>query len=339
MRTWVSVCLALAAALGLPGAPAQDAPHIYGIHTWGAGAGGLLNGKSGWSVELIHTIPIFWDLTHAQAVDIVNDGWTLVLRIDHDPYTGQTLPKTAAQRSAYSAGCQTIVASFEDVCHTWILGNEFNASFGGSVSVAEAEAAYRDARAAIHAVQPEATVLVGAVAPWNATMTGSGPYGQAWLDYFYDLVHRLGADADGFAIHAYGGRGGDTDPRDDTDWGFGIYARWMEIIESDPGAATKPVYLTEMNHAADGGSGGFPFNSYDAGYIQRCFEEIGTWNETHAHRIRCACWFAYANGGFPGYNISTSSQMADDFRDATDHTNWIGADTTAVPQRLWTHFR
>jgi hypothetical protein len=328
-------------SLPLAAAPAFDAPHIYGIHTWGAGANGLLNGKSGWSVELIHTIPVFFDLTHAQAQQIVNEGFTLVLRIDYDPFTGQTLPKTGGEISSYVAGCQTIVASFEDVCHTWILGNEFNASFGGTVTAAQAEAAYRPARDAIHALQPDAVVLVGAVAPWNTTLSGSGPYpsNRQWLNYFYELVHRLGSDADGFAIHAYGGRSGDTDPRDDDELGFGVYKRWMEIVESDAGAATRPVYLTEMNHAADGGSGGVPFNSYDAGYIQRLFEEIGTWNETHAHRIRCACWFSYANGGFPGYNISTNSQMQSDFRDATATTNWIGADTTGLGGRVWTFYR
>lgn len=318
-----------------------DAPHIYGIHTWGAGANGLLSGKTGWSVELTHTVPVFFDLTHAQGQSIVNEGFTLMLRIDYDPFTGQTLPKTPAQVTSYAAGCAAIATDFRDICSHYIIGNEYNASFGGTVTAAQAEAAYRAARSAILGVQPEAIVIVGAVAPYNATLSGSGPYpsNRPWLNYFHELVHRLGGDAGAFAIHAYGGRGGDTDPRDDNDMGFAVYEDWMEIIESHPGAAARPVYLTEMNHAVDGGTGGFPANSYDAGFIQRCFEEIAAWNAARPHNIRAACWFAYANGGFPGYNISTNSQMAQDFRDATQNTNYIGWDTTAVDAEAWTLYR
>jgi hypothetical protein len=331
-------------------APGVDAPHIYGIHTWNnTGANSLLNGKSGWTVELMHANPNppFFDLTHAQAQQIVAEGWTLVIRIDYDPYTGQTLPENSSQRTAYNASCEAIVAQFSDVCHTWIIGNEFNAAFGvggaNATTVALAEQAYREARDAIHSAQPEAIVLVGAIAPWNASTTGTGPYAsnRQWLNYFYDLVHRLDDTADGFAIHAYGGRSGDTDPRNDDEMAFGVYERWMEIIESNPATMWKPVYLTEMNHAADGDSNGdgFPNNSYDAGFIQRAFEEIGTWNEAHVHRIRCACWFAYANGGFPGYNITTYSQMADDFRASTSGTNYIGAPYTGIGEHLWELWR
>lgn len=334
----VCVCLGVA----MLGAPAQDASHIYGIHSWGWGAGGLLQGKSGWSVEVVHTEPYPFDLTHADAVQIVAEGFTLIIRIDYQA-PSQTLPETSGAIASYVSGCAAKVAEFGDVCHTWILGNEFNADFGGSVPVATAESVYRQVADAIHAAQPEAIVLVGAIAPWNATLTGSGPYpsNRQWLNYFYDLVQRLGGDADGFAIHAYGGRGGDSDPRDDDEMGFGVYQRWMEIIDSHPEASQRPVYLTEMNHAADGDGAtpGFPLYPYSAGYIQRLFEEIGTWNELEPHRIRCACWFSHANGGFPGYNISTNGQMADDFRDAASHSNWIGADTTGVGTGMWAIYR
>lgn len=203
-----------------------------------------------------------------------------------------------------------------------------NADFEGAVSVAAYEQVYRKCRAAIHAAQPEAIVLAAAVAPWNASTTGVGPFpaNRQWLNYFYDLANRLGSDADGFAIHAYGGRNGDSDPRDDNEMGFGVYKRWMEIIRGNPATASKPVYLTEMNHAADGQGTvpGFPKYSYPAGYMQKLFEEIGNYNLTHDNPIRAACWFAHANGGFPGYNISTNGQMGDDFRAAARDFDWIG---------------
>ncbi|MFH0793480.1 MAG: hypothetical protein V2A74_05545 [bacterium] len=325
------------------GAAAQtttDARHIYGIHSWGNGANGLLNGKTGWTVEVVNTDYWPYDLTVTQAQQLRAEGWTLVIRINK--FFGKTVPVNSGEFNAFAVACADKVTSFSAYCHTWIIGNEMNASFEsleGPISVATYAEVYRRARTAIHNVQPEATVLVAPLAPWNASTTGAGPYpsNRQWLNYFYALVRDIGSDADGFAIHAYGGRSGDSDPRNDDELSFGVYKRWMEIIDGYAPTANKPVYLTEMNSFARGQSStpGFPLDPYPAGYIQKLFEEIGIWNQTHSHRIRCACWFAYANGGFPGYNISTSSPMADDFRDATANTNWIGADPTAVSPASW----
>lgn len=324
---WISACAAAA----------SDASHIYGIHSWGDGAGGLLQGKTGWTVEVVNTDAWPYDLTPEQAQRIRNEGWSLIIRINK--FFGQTVPENPAEFDAFAAACAQKVQTFSPWCHIWILGNEMNADFEGAVSVATYEEVYRRARAAIHAVQPEAIVLAAAVAPWNASTTGAGPYAanRQWLNYFYDLSHRLGADADGFALHAYGGRGGDTDPRDDDEMGFGVYKKWMEILTGNPATANAPVYLTEMNHAADGQSAtaGYPKYAYPAGYMQKLFEEIGTYNQTHANPIRAACWFSYANGGFPGYNISTNSNMSYDFRDATAQTNWTGYEPPTAAHPVW----
>ncbi len=143
------------------------------------------------------------------------------------------------------------------------------------------------------------------------------------------------------AIHAYGGRNGDTDPRDDNYWGFGVYEDWMEIITGNAYAKNKPVFLTEMNHAADGdesGNPGYPKYDYPAGYINKLFEEINSWNEQSDTKIHCACWFSYANGGFPGYNISTNSQMSSDFSYTTSNTDYRIIEAS-VPNNLWEIYR
>ncbi len=327
--------LALVVALAPPATPAAPfAYHIYGIHSWNSGAGGLLNGRSGWSVEVVNTDTWPYDLTTAQAQQIRSEGWTLIIRINK--FFGDTVPKDSAQFDAFAAACAAKVQTFSPWCDTWIIGNEMNADFEGNVPVATYAEVYRRCRAAIHAVQPDATVLVAAVAPWNASQTGTGPYAsnRQWLNYFYELVHNLGAEADGFAIHAYGGRSGDTDPRDDSEMGFGVYKRWMEIITGYAPTASKPVFLTEMNHAADGqkpGQAGYPLYSYPAGYIQKLYEEINNWNQAHNNaRIRCAAWFSYANGGFPGYNISNNSQMASDFSQTTSTTRYVWVPPSAA---------
>lgn len=322
----VLVSMGLAAPPAAWADPGRVAYHIYGIHSWGDGAGGLRNGKSAWTVEVVNTDHWPYDLTVEQAQRIRNEGFTLIIRINK--FFGDTVPKNSGQWDSFAAACAQKVETFAPYCRIWIIGNEMNADFEGNVPVATYAEVYRRCRTAIHAVQPDAEVLVAALAPWNASQTGVGiyPSNRPWLNYFYDLVRRLNGDCDGFAIHAYGGRNGDSDPRNDDEMGFGVYKRWMEIIGGHAPVSGKPVYLTEMNHAADGqkaGPPGFPKYNYVSGYIQKLYEEINTWNINHALRIRCACWFSYANGGFPGYNISTSSAMSDDFRAATSGSNYI----------------
>jgi len=338
LRAGVFVMTGMALWSSASAAAPPHATHIYGIHSWGFGAGGLLRGKSGWTVEVVNTDTFPYDPTPSDIQNMVNDGWTPIIRINK--YFGETVLASASEYDAFAQACADKVSQYGAHCNIWILGNEMNAAFEGGIPVASYADVYTRCRSRIREVQPEATVLVAAVAPWNPSQSGSGPYpsNQQWLNYMYDLVHRLGDNCDGYAIHAYGGRGGDSDPRDDDDWGFGVFKRWMEIIDGHPDAARKPVYLTEMNHAADGDKPdkpGFPLYDYPAGYIRLLFEAIDDWNATHAHRILSACWFSYANGGFPGYNISTNSTMADDFSWTTENTEYLNGNPAGLPAPIW----
>lgn len=313
----------------------EEPTYIYGIHSWGWGAGGLLNGKSGWSVEVINTDPFPWDITPTDAQNIINDGFELIIRINKT--FGETVPKDSSQWDSFAQQCAQKVQTFKPYCHIWIIGNEMNADFEGNIPVDDYIEVYSRCRQKIKEVQPEAIVLVAPLAPWNSSQSGSGPYpaNRPWLNYMYELVNTLDDDCDGYAIHAYGGRGGDSDPRDDDEWGFGVFKKWMEIIDDNPFARTKPVYLTEMNHAADGQSTpGYPKYDYPAGYIIRLYEAINSWNEENGFQIKCACWFAYANGGFPGYNISLNSQMQADFSWTTANTNYPNR-LLSVPTNVW----
>jgi hypothetical protein len=330
----LSVLFALTAVAGvsLP-ALAAEPVHIYGIHSWGSGANGLFHGRRGWTCESVNTANYAFDLQPAQAQQIVNENFELIIRINKQ--AGLTVPTNSAEWDQFAADAATKADTFKQWCHIWIIGNEMNASFEGNVPYTTYAEVYRRCRTAIRAVQPEAVVLVGAVAPWNSSQQPSGPYpsNRPWLNYMHRLVTSLGADADGYAIHAYGGRGGDTDPRNDDEMAFGVFKRWLDVMNADPVGATRPAFLTEMNHAADGdqaGNPGFPKYAYPAGYITRLYEAVGTWNQQNGYRIRCACWFSYANGGFPGYNISTSSPMQSDMSAVTQDTDWLGVAPTAA---------
>ncbi len=305
-------------------AAAEEPIHIYGIHSWGFGANGIMSGKRGWSVEVINTDPFAYDPTPSDIQNVRNENFEVIIRINK--IFGETVPKNSSEWDSFAQQCADKVSLYKEHCHIWIIGNEMNADFEGDIPVGDYIEVYTRCRNKIKQVQPQACVLVAALAPWNASQSGVGPYpsNRQWLNYMYQLVNTLNDDTDGYAIHAYGGRGGDSDPRDDDEMGFGVFKKWMEIIDNNPYAVSKPVYLTEMNHAADGqgATPGYPLYDYPAGYIQKLFEAINDWNETHTHMIQCACWFSYANGGFPGYNITLNSQMRDDFLETTSTTNY-----------------
>ncbi len=124
---WISACAAAA----------SDTIHIYGIHSWGDGAGGLLQGKTGWTVEVVNTDAWPYDLTPEQAQRIRNEGWSLIIRINK--FFGQTVPGNPAEFDAFAAACAQKVQTFSPWRHIWILGNEMNADFEGAVSVATYE--------------------------------------------------------------------------------------------------------------------------------------------------------------------------------------------------------
>ena len=151
------------------------------------------------------------------------------------------------------------------------------------------------------------------------------------------LVNGINNDCDGYAIHAYGGRNKDADPRNDNYWGFGVYKDWMNIIGNNMYAHIKPVYLTEINCFADGqgSTTGFPKYGYSSGWINKAYEEINNWNRSHNQKIYCACWFAYANGGFPGYDLTLIGQASADFSYTTQNTNYTIADPTAIRSVFW----
>jgi len=327
------IILLILSAFSVTGGTAEDSLFIYGIHSWGDGASGLMNGRGGWSVEVVNTDYFPWDFTLDQAGRLEGEGFTLILRINK--YFGQTVPSSPSSFDAFAQAVSDKAYLFRRHTSRFIIGNEMNADFEGDIPVGNYVSVFRKCRDKIRERLPEAEVIAGAVAPWNASQSGNGPYpsNRPWLNYFYQMVEDLGEDCDGYAIHAYGGRGGDDDPRDDDEMGFGVFHKWLEIIEQNPYASRKPVYLTEMNHAADGERApGIPKYDYKTGYIPKLFEEVNTYNESHGFRVRAACWFSHANGGFPGYNISTNSTMADDFRQATGDTDYL---SRVLSARSW----
>lgn len=318
--------------LSLSQVNATEATHIYGIHDWGGGANGIFNGKSRWDVQMVRV-----GMDSIDAAAITNDGFTLIIRLGKQ--WGESVPRSSSEWDSFAASCASTVSVYSSYCKRWIIGNEMNANFDSNISASDYMTIFGKCRTAIKTVQPDTEVIVAAVAPWNATQDPGGPYSHssAWLNYMDALVNGLNNDCDGYALHAYGGRSGDNDPRNDTGWGFGVYKDWMYIIGNNMFAHVKPVYLTEMNSFADGDgfTPGYPKYAYPTGWIQKAFEEINTWNRNHTQKIYCACWFAYANGGFPGYDLTLIGQASSDFSWTTQNTSYTIADPTEVLNAGW----
>src|SRR5581483_7530258 len=112
--------------------------------------------------------------------------------------------------------------------------------------------------------------------------------------------------------------------------GFQIYKWWIKEIDTYWQApkdfANKPIYLTELNTAANGNftamppcNSNSPAGNYQAYWINKAYEELDMWNHYHSHRLQCACWFVGQNGrGWDCFSLEyTGGNMP------TARSNWM----------------
>lgn len=301
-----------------------DDTKLYGIHFWGTGASGIMNGRQGYSVENVWPgvqNKTDWSDVRSKVQSARNDGFTPIVRFNWT--SGQTVPALNdwTGRFDFAHKCREGVVALGDLCNIWQIGNEMNALWEGAIpadwylkcfNTYDINNCYYQ----IHSVQSTAIVLMGAVAPWNPDTNATGPYSnthEKWKNYFYYLVNTTTTDVDGFAIHAYGGRqngqpgdtGYDPDPRDDCNapntistqtidvcWGFNPFRYFADEAATRFGN-NLPVYLTETNTNATA----VPSTSYRAGWMQGAYEAIDTYNKNHNQKIRTLSWFVYDPAG------------------------------------------
>jgi hypothetical protein len=299
---------------------------IYGIHSWSEGASGLLGGRRGWTTETI---------TAAESVDrsrfraMVDEGYTPILRINHG-YSGTGTIPLDGDYAGFCASAAAMALELDGLVDHFIIGNEMNAIWEGDGVTGIAVSDYADCFAqcadAIHAVRPDAQVLVGAVGCWNNQTAATGPYVYDFDNYWYELIQRTRTSADGVSVHTYGGRDGDPDPRDDGYWGFEYLQTQIEIIDA-AGGGDLPIYVTEFNTAADGwyvedGEAQME-DGYPDGWMQKAFEYVDTLNGTLGGcRIRAACWFVHDLVGWGGFSLVNLPTAWDDFVESTTDTDY-----------------
>ncbi|MBI3180916.1 MAG: hypothetical protein HYZ28_02095 [Myxococcales bacterium] len=299
---------------------------IYGIHSWNPGASALMSGKKGWAVEIMLVEdPNRAGPAHLSRYDaIIAEGFEPITWLE---WSWTTVPYWTSGCPTFAGGSADAAVKLGARSKVFVLGNETNLKYGRTreVTVAEYVSCYQAARSAIRSVRPEAQVLVQAVGPWNPeTDCASGPYdhtAERWKNYLHCIVQSLGAGADGYAVHAYGGRNGDRDPSDDGEWGFGVFEATLAVIDGAyAGAAALPVHLTEWNIHADG-----TWPAYDAtwsGFIGKAFDRLGSWNAAHAYRIKSASYFTYDLQGWEKTNLTASATALADFKSATSSSSY-----------------
>jgi hypothetical protein len=348
----INLLLFIAAVVAWSPASLADSNNIFGIHFWGSGASGIMNGRQGYCV--LNVWPgvrdkTDWSDIRSACINARNDGFVPIVRLNW--WAGQTVPANNdwTGRFNFAWKCREAAENLRDVCNIYQIGNEMNASWEGAIPASwylwcfngyDSNNCYTQ----IHNVQSNAIVIMGAVAPWNPDTNATGPYNntyEKWKNYWYYLVNNSGLAVDGWAIHAYGGRqngqpgnsGYDPDPRDDCNapytvstatidvsWGFNCFRYFVDEIATAQGDLNKPIFITETNTAATA----VPSVSYQAGWINAAYEAIDTYNKNHYQKIRALCWFVYdPAGAWTDYSLCCGGGQMPQAR--TDYQNTTSA--------------
>jgi len=187
-----------------------DAPNIYGIHFWDAGANhDIMGNKMGWDVEF-YTMGLYPDLSMLNRIR--GEGFSIILRLDYG-VDDQTIPQDPENHPGFAAWCAEVANMAKDYARVYVIGNEMEISGAGSSS--NYAACFQLVRDAIKAVQPEALVCIGA------------PCGP---DYLNGIISALGPNGfDGVAAHFNG-----------------VATGFMDILDSHNVPTNIGIWVTEF---------------------------------------------------------------------------------------------
>jgi hypothetical protein len=331
--------------------PRGECAWIFGVH--GATADGtgdfrpLFEGKNktGW---VLFTQAVGADPHHGSGHDVTmwsNNGYGVIIRLNHDYEPGGTLP-VRAKYADFAQACARYVQNSRG-CHVWIIGNEQNnvrEHPGGAENPVQHitphmyAQAFNLARRRIKEVQPEAIVVPGAVDPYNTyPWILMGNQRSRPLEYFTEMLSEID-DLDGIALHTY------------THWldvnlitkltvfqdqflqpgtpqehyyDFQAYRTFAEAIPEK--WHDRPIYITETNHwlalehpprnQEEKKKAGWV--DKDRGWVRAAYAEIHRWNSTpHAQQIHCLLLYRWTGDEWAFEHLG---EIHRDFRKALDH--------------------
>ncbi|GAA0894102.1 hypothetical protein GCM10009122_37820 [Fulvivirga kasyanovii] len=353
----------------VPGCSGGGNQTIYGIHFWASGAGSLMNGKKGWTLEVINAVHNDPNALNGLISAINSEGaYQPIVRINWN--YGNTIPDPSLHQE-FANRCRNIVSNLYNNYGVkyFHIGNEMNQDYeyapdgdGKGVPADEYANCFKTVYSTVKAAVPGAQILVGPVANWNAvgqyTWTGAHVY---YDQYFDRIVNQIGGQCDGYAIHTYGMHGSDNRDwyttadrpfalqvahRAQNSWGFGSYKVMMKVLAKYSYARTKPVFITETNtyHGLTGPEvvgGDAPAFSYPSGWMQQSFGEINNWNtnatgeNTYGQKINALCWFVYEDDGMWKYfalanNHGSLPTARSDFQNAVNYN--YGSSVSRISQ-------
>ncbi|EAY26022.1 hypothetical protein M23134_06370 [Microscilla marina ATCC 23134] len=203
--------------------PPTTCETLFGVHWWAPGASSLMNGKKGWSVEIInaeginHPSDLNGIKSHMRS--IINDGFTPVVRLNWNWFA--TIPNPGSiSYNAFADRCAIIIHELYNNLGNgqkvkWFqIGNEYNLDYEykpsgdgrgapASTYVAYYNAVYNKVKNSVSNGN-QIKVLVGPVANWAPTAV-DGTLGSGYYDAYYKaVVQGIGNNCDGYAIHTYG---------------------------------------------------------------------------------------------------------------------------------------
>ncbi len=327
-----------------PAAPGQlpvgESPYIFGIHDAGGEQLMAEKRRKGWVLvtEEIGRNP--HDYSGKDYSTLQNANFGVIVRLNHGyaspafaSYPG-TIPErdaTSQNYQEFAVRCGNFVESSRG-CHIWIIANEVNhpnewpGGPQGQMIAPEMYAdCYKRCYTQIHrrAGHGPDQVVVGAVAPWNASAQYPGNERGDWIKYLADTLAQLGGKCDGIALHVYThgpepARITSFDRLDapfrDRYYEFRTYRQFMQIIP--PSLRGLPVYVTETDQND-------PWARRNTGWVQAAYAEIDEWNQDETHQnIRCLLlyrWLAHDQWSF-----ADIQEVKDDFRAAlsNDYRWW-----------------
>ena len=303
--------------------PMFDSEYLYGLHDPGGEQLMLDAGTPGWVVisEKIEADPN--DHGGQNYTHLSGRGLGVIVRLNYGYYDTSTIPHSS-RYADFAKRCANFVRNSPG-CRIWIIGNETNMREEQPKSPEPEEkitpalyaSCYRLCRNAIHAVDPGAQVLVGAVAPWNA-------YTGDWVKYFEEVLKLVAGNCDGFTLHTYS-RSSDpaiiTSPDKmgppfhlkNYSKEFATYKDFLHVVPAS--MRSLPCYITETNYGTEIPEGQDRWEDRNTGWIRRAYEDINGWNQNPGNQvIRALVLYRWAS--YDRFTIEPKNGAKDDFKQA-----------------------
>ncbi len=299
--------------------------YIFGLHEPGGERLMAEKGKKGW---ILFTERVFHDPNDQHSGDYSrwsNDGFGVIVRVNHDYFPGGTLPEPQ-HYDAFAQRVHNFVKNSKGA-HIWIIGNEMNHEQerpqGHTITAKLYAQCYKKCWDQIHRLpgHERDQVAVGAVAPWNNTTAYPGNESGDWVKYYVDILNEiaaLGGHVDAITLHTYT-HGCDPNlvfneqkmnpPFQNYHYHFRCYRDFLEA--TPPAFRNAPVYITETDQDQE-------WENANRGWVQNAYKEINDWNTTPGNQ-QIHCLILYRWPRFDKWHIDGKGGVQDDFSAAMNH--------------------